>query len=596
MTSMDTVKEFGKEHPLIMDILTDSITVETARNKLYQHFGFLEQQLLNHGDTISPLGRKHALSSIHVLKNIISVYNEEKSGFSALTLLWELARLPDGGHPPESSAFLAEIGHLFDTMTGNVQLEARLAEASENLPFSNDGYENRFLRLNDMAKQYSHWIEKNGYCSGLDEKTIRSVQVNRDMILNYFGASPEEWNDYTWHIRHLLTDADLINKLIKLSKEEYQCLILAQEQKIPFRITPFYLSLLSENKNRQTFGSTAALREQVLPDMGYIKEMIKNGGSTLEMDYMNETACSPVTMVTRRYPMVAIIKPTLWCPQLCMYCQRNWEMQNAERGEIPQFWKLLEEAMEWIRSNQNIREILITGGEFLSLSNQTIAYILDCIAKMGHIKRIRIGTRMLITLPMRFDEDLLEILADHSDKITIVTHLQSANEISPELQEVCRKIGRNGIRILNQQVYTIQNCRRFETVFLREQMFLLGIQPYYSFDLKGKKETYTFRVPIARILQERKEEARLFPGIIRTDHAVFNLPGIGKNDLTDGEDHEIIMILADGSRVYEFYSWDRYERGFDTYLYEDEPIYNFLEKMRERGEEPEDYGTIWNYY
>ena len=120
--------------------------------------------------------------------------------------------------------------------------------------------------------------------------------------------------------------------------------------------------------------------------------------------------------------------------------------------------------------------------------------------------------------------------------------------------------------------------------------------PYYVFNLKGKDETAYFKVPIARLLQEYKEEARLMPGLVRTDKPVFNVPTLGKNDLSSWQDHDLIMILDDGSRIYEFYPWEKYMAPVNTFLFKDVLIYDFLKKLEALGEDQGDYGTIWYYF
>jgi len=125
---------------------------------------------------------------------------------------------------------------------------------------------------------------------------------------------------------------------------------------------------------------------------------------------------------------------------------------------------------------------------------------------------------------------------------------------------------------------------------------LIGIDPYYTFNTKGKDETIDFRVPIARIEQERKEEARFLPGIVRTDEPVFNLPKLGKSHLRAWQDHEPIMVMGTGERVYRFFPWESKVTLVEDYLYKDLPIYNYLKRIQADGENPDDYKSIWYYF
>jgi lysine 2,3-aminomutase len=103
-------------------------------------------------------------------------------------------------------------------------------------------------------------------------------------------------------------------------------------------------------------------------------------------------------------------------------------------------------------------------------------------------------------------------------------------------------------------------------------------------------------VPIARIEQERKEEARLLPGLVRTDEPVFNVPRLGKSHLRAGQDHELVMILPDGKRVYRFYPWDSRLSFENDYLYTDVPIYDYLLRLYRDKENVDGYESIWYYF
>jgi lysine 2,3-aminomutase len=148
----------------------------------------------------------------------------------------------------------------------------------------------------------------------------------------------------------------------------------------------------------------------------------------------------------------------------------------------------------------------------------------------------------------------------------------------------------------NQTVFTIQNCRRFEVCALRKWLRLIGVEPYYTFNAKGKEETDFYRVPLARLQQEAKEEARLLPGLTRTDEPVYNVPGLGKNYLRAEQNHLLLTILPDGRRVYEFHPWEKFIAHADSYLHYDVPIHDFLHRLALLGENPEDYKSIFYYF
>ena len=180
--------------------------------------------------------------------------------------------------------------------------------------------------------------------------------------------------------------------------------------------------------------------------------------------------------------------------------------------------------------------------------------------------------------------------------MVIVTHFEHHYEITPESMEAVQKFRRSGINVYNQLVYTFYNSRKFEAAALRQKLRLIGVTPYYTFNTKGKDETDDFRVPIARLLQEQKEEARLLPGTVRTDEAVFNVPGLGKNYLDASQHHNIISLLPDGRRVYEFHPWEKKLALVDTYVYTDVSIHQYLKRLKDAGENGRNYRSIWYYY
>jgi lysine 2,3-aminomutase len=106
-----------------------------------------------------------------------------------------------------------------------------------------------------------------------------------------------------------------------------------------------------------------------------------------------------------------------------------------------------------------------------------------------------------------------------------------------------------------------------------------------------------YRVPIARLLQEQKEEARLLPGMSRTDEAVYNVPGMGKNYLRARQHRDLISILPDGTRLYEFHPWEKnITRNISTHIGQDVPILDYLIRLEAAGEDVSDYETIWYYF
>ena len=156
----------------------------------------------------------------------------------------------------------------------------------------------------------------NRYISGLKSNIIRKRSVNKTRILKYFGATDLEWERWQWHTRNIIRDADTLKALVKVTDEEYEAVILARQYKIPFGITPYYLSLIDNDLSRER---DSAVRAQVIPSLKYI-ETLRHQRDTSEgsMDFMLERNTSPIEGITRRYPKIVILKPVLTCPQICV--------------------------------------------------------------------------------------------------------------------------------------------------------------------------------------------------------------------------------------------------------------------------------------
>jgi lysine 2,3-aminomutase len=180
--------------------------------------------------------------------------------------------------------------------------------------------------------------------------------------------------------------------------------------------------------------------------------------------------------------------------------------------------------------------------------------------------------------------------------VGVVTHIESASEVTPELAQAVHRLRCQGLYVYNQQVMTLHTSRRFQTVANRVAMKKAGIDPYYTFYPKGKEETSDYTTPLARILQERKEEARLLPGSFRTDEPVFNVPRLGKNHVRASQDRELIAIRPDGRRVYLWHPWEKGITPTKPWLYMDNSIAEYLRDLERLGEDPAEYRSIWYYY
>ncbi len=537
-----------------------------------------------------------ARDAANVLKNILTVRNEKLAGYSFLQYLDDLINRSDNpGLAAPSPGFLAEITYLVKGIGINSGIYSGKTPAFQKY----EGRRAAKLRSADLSRMMLIANERmEAYSCGLDKHVITQRRQNKLRILKYFNADGSQWENWGWHMRHIIRNAKTLADLIELTEDEYQAVELAHEYKIPFGITPYYLSLMDNDWKRV---SDSAVRAQVIPTLNYVHKMKAFRDQGLKsMDFMQEQDTSPIDGITRRYPGIVILKPVITCPQICVYCQRNWEIKDVYASDVAISRDKLDKAIKWINDTPEINEVLITGGDPFILSDNKIRDLMKRISAINHVQRIRIGTRTPVTLPMRITEKLADSIARFhvpgKREVIIVTHFEHPYEITPEAMQAVQKFRLHGMDVYNQLVFTFYNSRKFEASLLRHKLRLIGVTPYYTFSTKGKEETDDYRVPIARLLQEQKEEARLFPGTVRTDEIVFNVPRLGKNYLRAGQHHDIISILPNGCRVYEFHPWEKKLEPAQTYIHEDVSIYDYLNRLKEIGEDPNDYKSIWYYY
>ena len=521
----------------IYEILVRADDLETARDSLFNYLEKAERKIFAVDNDLHILEKSTVRECIRVFRSIIGPINEFRTEFSAIESLWNLARKKRNELKSKISVgFILEFINLFRGVTGRSNIYLENVQVKKGIPefFKLTGREAANVRmemLDDFGTSVQKYFKK--YPSGLEDEVVSWRSENRRKVLNYFKSSEADWNDYQWHLKKVIKDAQPLLDLLELSNEQKEAVDLAVSNKIAFGITPYYLSLMD---TRFSIGYDHAIRAQVIPTKEYVDKMIERRTErSITFDFMGEHDTSPIDLITRRYPGIAIIKPFNTCAQICVYCQRNWEIERVLEPRALASKEKIDQALSWFDKHKSIGDVLITGGDPLVMRDDQIHRILRILAKKPHIYRIRIGSRTPVVLPMRFTDNLMNILTEFHQppkrEIALVTHFEHSYEITPESLQAVQKLRKAGISVYNQQVYTIENSRRFELAKLRKDLRSIGVDPYYTFNMKGKEETSKYMVPIARILQERKEEARLLPGLDRTDEPVFNVPKLGKNQL-----------------------------------------------------------------
>ncbi len=540
-----------------------------------------------------------------ILRKIFNPRAEEKAGFSVVKALFDLAC----GRPREDlePAFYAEMINLFRGAAGRDAAYPAIIpdDHSESGLEGREAALKRSQQLDRMSARVEEFMAR--YGDGLAPESIARRERRRARIRNYFGIDEATWRDWRWQVAHIIQDADTLTSLVDLAPAEAEAVARARRHRLPFGITPHYLSLMDDYEEGRPAGARrdAAVRAQVLPPADYVEKVVCAQQETdyhSTLDFMREHDTSPIDLITRRYPSICIFKPFNTCPQICVYCQRNWEIDDAMAADALASDEKIAAAINWIAAHPAIREVLVTGGDPLALEDDKFEEILRRLAAIPTVERLRIGTRTPVTLPMRITDRLADFLGSLRQpgrrEVVLVTHIEHTYELTPETVAAVDRLRRRGIGVYNQLVFTFFVSRRFEAANLRRTLRRIGIDSYYTFNPKGKEETSGYRVPIARLYQELIEEARLAPGIERTDEAVYNVPGQGKSYIRSTRQRQMVGIAPDGARIYEFFPW---EEGIvkvapAPYVARDVPVLGYLERLAAWGEKLADYNSIWYYF
>lgn len=586
-------ERFRREAEPLLSHLSQCTNLGAVRRRL---FAYITRKHLAAGRQVTREvgGRVVVRDSARALRSLTLARSAALSGFSVPQALWDLARgVP---RPDLSPAFYAELIYLVRGLEGKAPLRGL---RKSPVDIAGRGRLAARARSEAMDRLWE-WVQERlaRYPDGLSPEAVERRAARRARVLSLLGGSETDWSSWEWHVRHIFRDPGLLAQAANLRAQELQAARLAVEHRVPFGVTPYYAALFDDDPEA---GRDRAIRAQVLPPADYVAEMAAlRDDRARRLDFMRERDTSPVDLITRRYPAIAVFKPFNACPQICVYCQRNWQIEEPMAPGALASRARLETAFRWFQAHPAVREVLVTGGDPLALSDELLGRILDRLAAISHIDLIRIGSRVPVTMPMRITEALAAQLArlrvPGRRELCLMTHVEHPYEVTPELVAAVARLRAHGIEVYNQLVYTFYVSRRFEVAALRMLLRRCGIAPYYTFAPKGKSETARYRVPLARVLQEQQEEARLLPGTRRTDEAVYNLPGLGKHYLRARQNRELISIRPDGSRVYEFHPWEKNVVRCKSYVGDDVPILDYLLRLAELGENPDDYAGIWHYY
>jgi lysine 2,3-aminomutase len=303
-----------------------------------------------------------------------------------------------------------------------------------------------------------------GASPSLRKTPLEISRANRARL--YPNVSDEQWNDWKWQQKNRVSTLEEITQLFSI--DEFSSARLTDIFEL-YRtaITPYYLCLIDfENPNDP-------LKLQSVPS---VEEMINPG--ELVWDPLNEEGDSPVTGIVHRYPDRCLFLVTSYCPLYCRYCtrKRKWVDEDGTTGQ-----RKIEKMIEYVAEHPEIRDVIVSGGDPLSLSLNYLEKILAGLRAIPHVEIIRFGSRVPVFLPQRIDAELTSLLEKYHP-IWINTHFNHPNEITPESAAACDRLLRAGIPVNNQAVLLrgVNDCP-YTMRDLVQGLMKIRVRPYYLY-------------------------------------------------------------------------------------------------------------------
>jgi lysine 2,3-aminomutase len=349
-----------------------------------------------------------------------------------------------------------------------------------------------------------------------------------------------QWDDWRWQNQNAVRSVRQLRTLLHFSKSELEAIgRLESEYKIA--IPPYYFSLIDPDD------PTDPIRLQSVPS-----SLEEASGFELD-DPLEEDKDSPVPGLTHRYPDRVLMVTTPNCSMYCRYCTRK--RSTLTRGGWEQVSKDDERMIDYVRQHSEIRDVIVSGGDPLTLPPNKLKYYLDNLKAIKHVDVIRIGTRVPVTLPQRlYDQELLSLL-ESAEKVYIQTHFNHPREVTPETARVCKSLIRHGMVINNHTVLMKGINDDLETIReLLRALLRIKVRPYYLFHCDPVTGAGHFRTSIWKGLEIMEGLRGHMSGIGIPTYCVDGPHGAGKipllpNYLVSASDDAVVLRNYEGMLI-----------------------------------------------
>lgn len=338
------------------------------------------------------------------------------------------------------------------------------------------------------------------------------------------SPSSPEWQDWQWQLRHAVGSVQALADAMPLTEGELAGARRAESKGLPLRITPYYLSLADPSD------PGCPVRRQCVPDA---REDDEAPGDL--HDPLGEVAHQVAPYLIQRYPDRVLLLATDRCAVYCRFCTRS-RMVGGGEGAVS--LEALVPAMSWLTAHPEVKDVIISGGDPLSMGTERIVRIVSAVRAVESVETIRLATRVPVTLPMRITRELVGALRPYHP-IWVMTHFNHAKELSPQAIAACARLVEGGFPVLNQ---TVLLAGINDNVFALEQLFRglvrARVRPYYLLQADPVRGTAHLRTPLERGIELMSALQGRMSGIALPKLVCDTPGGLGKVPL--GADNVVV--------------------------------------------------------
>jgi lysine 2,3-aminomutase len=317
------------------------------------------------------------------------------------------------------------------------------------------------------------------------ETQVRPARRSQDyqQISLYRDVNPLDWEDWHWQLKNRVCSKEALSQIIKLTPEEEQGINMASGR-LSMAITPYWATLMEPDD------PTCPFRRQAVP---VVSEYVI--GPHEMVDPCAEDRDSPALHLVHRYPDRVLLLATEHCAMYCRHCTRRRLVgKDAKETDSGQRF---DAAIEYIKSNRKVRDVLISGGDPFILEDEEIESLIQKVRSVSHVEFLRIGTRVPVTLPQRISEKLVNMLKKYSP-IWISIHFNHPKEITKRCKIACDMLADAGMPLGSQTVLLKGiNDRPYIMKRLVHELLRIRVRPYYIYQCDPVRGTQHFRTPVA---------------------------------------------------------------------------------------------------